>query len=207
MSSKKYATPGDEHEDMPNLLGLTDQTAIVQAETDGFLYAAQTLVRELTDETRFDLAYIQRIHQLALGKLYGFAGRWRQVNISKGGFSFPPARFLDQSMRTFEQEFLTPPPWQNKVKAITRTAIAEYLGKAHAELLYIHPFRDGNGRTARLLAELMMRQASGRSLNFESIKKEDGEYDPDYIAAVHATSKVDYTLMIELFSERFLPEL
>jgi len=41
-----------------------------------------------------------------LGHLYDFAGRTRTVNLSKGGFSFPPAAFLNKSLDLFQKEVL-----------------------------------------------------------------------------------------------------
>ena len=43
------------------------------------------------------------------------------------------------------------------------------IAKVHAELLLIHPFREGNGRTARILANLMSRKAGYGFLKFEKI--------------------------------------
>ncbi|MBB6239753.1 fido (protein-threonine AMPylation protein) [Pedobacter sp. AK013] len=62
----------------------------------------------------------------------------------------------------------------------------------HAELLLIHPFREGNGRTARILANLMSRKAGYGSLKFEKIRNNEFE---DYILAVQATANNEYNLM------------
>jgi cell filamentation protein len=49
--------------------------------------------------------------------------------------------------------------------------IVRAIAIVHTELLLIHPFRDGNGRTARLLAILMALQAGLPPLNFSGIKQ------------------------------------
>ncbi|HET6510637.1 MAG TPA: Fic family protein, partial [Candidatus Kapabacteria bacterium] len=41
----------------------------------------------------------------------------------------------------------------------TKHVVARKLAEVHAEFLFIHPFRDGNGRIARLLAMVMALQA------------------------------------------------
>ena len=82
----KYEHPGDQGEVLPNLLGLTDKRSIELAELEGFLRAEVILFEELNDETVFDMAYIMRMHHTALGHLYSFAGKLRDVNLSKGGF-------------------------------------------------------------------------------------------------------------------------
>ena len=66
------------------------------------------------------------------------------------------------------------------------------------ELLLIHPFREGNGRLARLLATLMALQAGLPPLDFRSIK---GKKKQEYFAAVRAGMVPDYKPMENVFSE------
>jgi cell filamentation protein len=56
------------------------------------------------------------------------------------------------------------------------------IATVHAELVLIHPFREGNGRCARLLAVLMGLQAGLPPLDFGGIR---GRARQRYIAAVH----------------------
>jgi len=74
---------------LPNLLGLTEQRAVELSEAEGFLRAEIALYNELDDGTTFDPAYLRRVHQLALRHLYVFAGKWREVNLSKVWFQLP----------------------------------------------------------------------------------------------------------------------
>jgi cell filamentation protein len=73
---------------------------------------------------------------------------------------------------------------------------ASALAIVHSELIPIHPFRDGNGRCARLLAMLMGLQAGLPALDFGGIR---GAKKREYIAAVHAALDRDYELMIKVF--------
>jgi cell filamentation protein len=66
----------------------------------------------------------------------------------------------------------------------------------HAELILIHPFREGNGRCARLLATLMGLQAGLPALDFGGIR---GETKRRYISAVHAALDRDYRPMTGIF--------
>lgn len=161
----KYDLPGDQGEVLPNLLGLTEQRAVELSEAEGFLRAEITLYDELDDGSVFDLAYLQRMHRLALGHLYAFAGEWREVNLSKGGFNFPSAKFLDATMQEFERSMLKPLPdlYQDREALIRDVALV------HGELLFIHPFREGNGRTARLLADMMAQKQGYGKLRWERI--------------------------------------
>jgi cell filamentation protein len=50
--------------------------------------------------------------------------------------------------------------------------VADALAVVHVELVLIHPFREGNGRTARLLAVVMGLQAGLPALFFENLRAE-----------------------------------
>ena len=184
----KYNIPPGEHEILPNLLGLTDPEEAWEAEFEGFLSAQIELAEGLTATTVFNAAYIKHIHFSALKHLYEFAGKYRNVNLSKGGFAFPAARFLDASMGAFDKETLTRMPH----KYLSGESLIRDVAIVHAELLFIHPFREGNGRTARTLANLMVIKQGHNPLNFKGI---DFEL---YIKAVQMAAGKEYRLMEDL---------
>ncbi len=189
----RYATNGEEGEIIPNLLGLTDEVAIHNMEFEGFLMAEILFTEKLTSKTKFTVKYICDIHRTALKELYSFAGRFRSVNISKGGFVFPAGRFIPDSMRIFEEEILSflPDCYPNQ-----QTLIKD-IAKVHGELLFIHPFREGNGRTARILANLMARKQGYPGLNFKKIDFNE------YIIAVQQVARKDYSRMERIIAYTF----
>lgn len=189
----KYTTNGEESEQLPNLLGLTRQEEIAEAEFEGFLTAEIMLTEQLTSRTRFDSKYIRSIHRLALGHLYTFAGKYRTVNMSKGGFLFPAARFIPQSMQVFEDEVLSKLP----DKYITQKQLIRDVAHVHGELLFIHPFRESNGRTARMLANLMVRKQGYEGLHFEKINFQE------YIIAVQRVCEQNYLPMERIIESAF----
>jgi cell filamentation protein len=187
----KYSIGREESEVLTNLLGYTKREEIERSEFEGFLYAEISLAEGLSAKTRFSVKYIKTIHKLALGHLYSFAGKLRSVNMSKGNFVFPSAMYLDQNMDCFEKEvlILLPNKYPDKQSLIIDIATV------HAELLFIHPFREGNGRTARLLANLMVRKQGYDGLNFERITE---EVFPSYVNAVQKAANKDYRSMIKI---------
>ena len=197
----KYQIPYDQNEYLPNRLGLHSPEAIALAEFDGFLKAEVMLTEELTNRTKFTISFIQKAHKLALGDLYSFAGKWRDVNLSKGGFVFPMAQFLPTIMNSFETAILAKLPnrYTNMDKLIHDLAIV------HAELLFIHPFREGNGRTARLLANLMCRKQGLSAPNWEKIEpNEEGSIRfTDYVVAVQRAADQDYKPMKHIIEAIF----
>jgi cell filamentation protein len=194
----KYHIPANEAETdiLPNKLNLKTRKEIEQAELEGFLYAYNVLFNELNENTKFNLEYLLRIHQLALGHLYAFAGKPRTVNMSKGGFVFPSAKFLSNSLKELETTLLLHLPTEYK----SEDDLIRDIAKVHAELLFIHPFREGNGRTARLLANLMAAKAGHKLLELERFSKEKWE---DYIRAIQLAAAKDYTLMEKIIRSLF----
>lgn len=189
----KYTTYPEEGEELPNKLGITDEDSLHAAEFEGFLTAEILFTERLTRHTRFTVKYIQDIHRTALQGLYSFAGRFRTVNISKGGFVFPAARFIQESMAAFEREFLLPLPDDYPDKA----SLVRDIARIHGELLFIHPFREGNGRTARILANLMARKQGFPGLNFEHVNFEE------YVIAVQQSARRDYSRMERIIVSAF----
>ncbi len=187
----KYDFPANQNEILPNLLNLKSQEEVGLSEFEGFLKAEIQLTESLTSRTMFTISYILKIHKLSLGHLYSFAGRYRDVNISKGGFPFAASRFLPATMKSFEEEILDnlPNKYQSKDELIRDIA------KVHGELLFIHPFREGNGRTARILANLMSRKQGYEALHFQLIT--ENKFNA-YVSAVQMSGTRDYTKMEEI---------
>jgi cell filamentation protein len=188
----KYHTPKSEDEILPNKLGLKDPEQIAEEEYRGFLRAEIKFESVLDDISLINWELISSIHKTAFNHLYEFAGELRQVNLSKGGFMFPAARFLRSAIKEFEKEFLKPLPETFEDYDL----LIEYVAPLHAELLFIHPFREGNGRTARLFADLIALQSGFDRFNFEKITEKRMS---EYITAIQAAADKNYEPMIQLF--------
>jgi cell filamentation protein len=116
--------------------------------------------------------------------------------MSKGGFPFAAAKFLPETMAEFEKDILT----KLKNKYTSKEDLIQDVAKVHGELLFIHPFREGNGRTARLLGNLMVRKAGYESLRFEKVGKKEFE---EYVKAVQNCANKDYAKMIDFIKSIF----
>ncbi|MEW6195445.1 MAG: hypothetical protein AB1521_09835 [Bacteroidota bacterium] len=53
--------------------------------------------KKLSGSTIFDEKYFKELHRKTFGKLYTFAGKYRNINISKGYSTFCQVRFIDQT--------------------------------------------------------------------------------------------------------------
>jgi len=75
--------------------------------------------------------------------------------------------------------------------------VARALAEVHAELILIHPFRDGNGRVARMLSVLMARQAGLQLADFSPL---EGRSKRNYVRAIHAAIGREYAPLETLFA-------
>ena len=185
--------PGSGKRVLRNLLGVTRKGDIDEIEAREQVRALGEFLNIYDQGHHFSAADICEMHKIWLGDVYEWAGRYRQVNISKDGFFFAAARQVPQLMDSFETEQLsafTPCNFQSEEKLV------EALAVVHTELVLIHPFREGNGRLARMLAILMGLQAGLPPLIFSGIK---GRKKQNYFAAVQAGMDMDYEPMKEIF--------
>ena len=198
----RYAAVGPEAEFEPgsrgrvlrNLLGIRSAREMARAESRALLDAQERLVETHALDHRFTATDIRKIHRVWLGAIYPWAGHYRSVNIAKGGFHFAAAREVPRLMGEFERRELAR---YTPCRFATEPEITRALAIVHAELVLIHPFREGNGRCARLLALLMALQAGLPPLDYTGWTGRGGS---DYIAAIHAAMAVDYEPMSGLFS-------
>ncbi len=186
--------PGSGDTVLQNLLGIISAEEMDIVEANALAAAMDDLLHEFDRIHRFTADDLCLIHKIWLGKIYPWAGRYRQVNISKGGFSFAMAAQVTKLMKLFEQEQLkkyTPCLFDDNEKVVQ--AVAE----VHTELVLIHPFREGNGRVARILVTLMALQAGLPLLDFSIMNKQKERY----FRAVQAGLERNYKPMERLFSE------
>ena len=134
------------------------------------------------------------VSQALVEPVYAWAGQYRQVNLVKGDFPFAPAARISSLMAELERGPLsrfTPCRFEKERKVV------EALAVVHAELVLIHPFREGNGRVARLLTFLMALQAGLPPLNFGNIQ---GRMRSAYFSAVQTALGRDYKPMEKIFN-------
>lgn len=197
----RYDTPGGDGSEfepgsrglvLRNLLGITEPAEMERVETELLTVAYLDSFERVTMGTRFTAEMIRDMHRQWLGHLYPWAGHYRAVNVSKGNFLFCAADYIEPQMLRLEQEQLAEhTPCSGSVEDVAnRVAIV------HAELLLIHPFREGNGRLGRWLADLMVLQAGF------PVPEYDLDNDPKrqrYYAAMMAGFKGDVKPLAALF--------
>lgn len=106
---------------------------------------------------------LQQIHAYLFGGLYDFAGQIRQKNISKGGFQFAMVQFLEATLKRIDE--------------LPERTFDEITDK-YVEMNVAHPFMAGNGRSARIWLDLILKKRLKKCVDWSKIGK------TDYISAM-----------------------
>lgn len=101
---------------------------------------------------------LQQIHVYLFGDLYDFAGKIRELNISKDGFRFASSLYLEDALRRIEK--------------MPETTFEEIIEK-YAEMNIAHPFMEGNGRSTRIWLDLILKSSVGKCIDWTTINKND----------------------------------
>ena len=200
--SRKYKATGPEAEFEPgsrgrvlrNLLGITRVRDMNEAESQTLELAQEAALDLYGLDHHFTAGDVCALHRLWLGPIYPWAGEYRSVNVSKGGFQFAHAPLIAGLMAELERgalRRLTP------CRETNDADVAQALAEVHAELILVHPFREGNGRLARLLALLMALQAGLPPLDFSPLS---GRGKLAYIASIQIAMGRDYAPLTAMFA-------
>lgn len=175
--------PGSHGRVLRNRMSLTRKQDVDRAEYEALIRAQEAALREVTAETRFTAERLRQMHREWLGEIYEWAGEYRTVDLSKGGFTWPPAVRVPDNMAVFESGLLAR---HTPCRPASLPETARGIAAIHAELLFIHPFREGNGRLARWLADLMAAQAGLPPPNYGFTGRGSRAQRARYLAAVQA---------------------
>jgi len=99
---------------------------------------------------------LQEIHHYLFKNLYEFSGKIRTVNISKGGFRFANALYLNEILVKIEQ--------------MPENTFEEIIEK-YIEMNIAHPFMEGNGRTMRIWLDMILKSKLQKLVNWQFVDK------------------------------------
>lgn len=145
---------------LENKLGITESAELAREEERISKRKAVELFNSgyLDSLTPGTYATLASIHQYLFGELYEFAGKLRTVNLAKGNFRFAPLMYLEAALANID-----------KMPQSTFDEIVE----KYVEMNIAHPFREGNGRNARIWLDLMLKKEIGKVVDWSRIDKED----------------------------------
>ena len=101
---------------------------------------------------------LQTIHKYLFGDIYDFAGELRTVNISKGNFRFAPLMYLESALENIDKM-----PQSNFDEIVEK----------YVEMNIAHPFREGNGRSARIWLDHILKNEISKVIDWSKVDKDD----------------------------------
>lgn len=101
---------------------------------------------------------MQAIHRYLFEDIYDFAEEIRKVNMAKGNFRFAPLMYLGAALENIDK--------------MPQSDFDEIIEK-YVEMNIAHPFREGNGRSARIWLDHMLKQEIGKVIDWSKVDKED----------------------------------
>lgn len=101
---------------------------------------------------------LARIHKFLFDEIYDFAGKVRTVNIAKGNFRFASVMYLDAALKYID--------------AMPQSTFDEIVEK-YVEMNVAHPFREGNGRSARIWLDFILKKELKLVIDWNKVDKED----------------------------------
>ncbi len=154
-----YCYPGSDV--LRNLFDLHGQTELSLAEAEITAFRINELQRSPV-AGRWDLDHLKEIHWRIFRDVYSWAGHLRTTSVSKDASLFCRHEFIasegERIFRELRQE--------NLLRSLAKGVFCQRLAYYFAEINALHPFREGNGRTQRVILEEIAKQA-GYSIDFE----------------------------------------
>ena len=185
------ATPLDPDElDGLRLSHITNRAELDRWEQDNIIEAETWAFRKtkITKEELLSVDFIRLLHKKMFQNIWKWAGKFRssEKNIGVECWSIGPTlKNLLEEVKLWIEQNVYPPD--------------EIGARFHHRLVTIHPFANGNGRHARLMADLLLvhilkkPRFSWGSRNLV----QSGECREHYIAALQATDQRDYDSLLE----------
>ncbi len=143
---------------LKNLADITDPDVLLFFESGAVAKRIQELYEKPIKIKGSDS--LLSIHKHLFQDVYSWAGERRRVEISKGGKQFFPTTHFDNAFRFID----TLVSDYKNITKIDKLQIAKKLAEILDNVNYLHPFREGNGRTQREFLRLLALE-KGLTLN------------------------------------------
>jgi cell filamentation protein len=150
-----------------NRFGIRDANKLRQVEADvTTVRQHDLLLKPVTGH--FTANHLCRIHRELFGDIYPFAGHYRREIIKKGKTTFENPESIEKKLKELLSELKT----EKFLQTLKEDAFLKRLAYYFAELNYLHPFREGNGRATReFIRQLLLRD--GYTVDWSAVSAEE----------------------------------
>ena len=179
--------PNDQKELIPTWVQNRDDLNVAEEDNiiAGLGWAKRRKPKPLTIATD---AFSRNLHKAMFGRVWRWAGEYRQVEIE--GIGVPRWQIASRCAELFDQfrywiERGTYPPDEIAVRF-------------HHQIVFVHPFTNGNGRHSRMIADLLIESLGGEAFGWgRGNLQETGELRKAYIATLKMADAGDVKGLLE----------
>jgi len=131
---------------LKNLLGITNTTDLNEVESELSSLAIEDILKK-NPPTEYSTQTLQNIHKEIFSEIYPWAGEFRKVDIAKGDTHFESHANISSELDALFQKS----KFKNFFLNLPLDDFSQEAASFLVKLNTIHPFREGNGRSQRLL--------------------------------------------------------
>ncbi|MFH2201897.1 MAG: mobile mystery protein B [Elusimicrobiota bacterium] len=138
----------------------------------------------------FDEAFVRKVHADMFGAVWRWAGTYRQAELTVGVPSHKVIEEIGRMVGDFR--------YWNTLKP-EDMSVLERAVRLHHRLVWIHPFRNGNGRHARIVADIYLHSRGHVYPTWPSTDLQvAGETRERYLEALRAADREDFSALLSL---------
>ncbi|MDF9866932.1 cell filamentation protein [Bacilli bacterium PM5-3] len=121
-----------------------------------FLRAKKLFDTQIVNEEAGTFKALKKIHEYLFDGIYDYAGKIRDVNISKGNTRFASVIYIMDAIK--------------EVEKMKQSNFEEIINK-YIEMNIVHPFRDGNGRSMRIWLDMILKKELNKCVDWSLVDK------------------------------------
>jgi Fic-DOC domain mobile mystery protein B len=141
--------------------------------------------------------FIRQVHRDMFGELWDWAGKYRTVNLNLGVDWHQIQEHVARLCGDFTY-------WDSEQ---SKMPVFEIAARLQSHLTRIHPFKNGNGRHARLITDIFFHSRKMKLPRWPQIQRlsQGDRLRKDYVAAMKKADQEDYSGLIAFFEECIQP--
>ncbi len=190
-----------------NKLGISDKNEINRLEAEGFVNAYIFIGELEIEQISLDIYLLLDIHKIAFEKLYDWAGKFREREVSVSSISLTSYPKIREEMYRLCEDINAHISYCLQLKEdLKKEEALRLLSDAHHRFVCIHPFTNGNGRMGRIFINLI---AIKLNLNFFDLydenldRQEESSSKKKYIQALRAYDIGERELFLDLLRKEY----
>jgi Fic-DOC domain mobile mystery protein B len=172
--------------------GITTRAELNEHEAANITKAAEKylVTRPSKRTAKFDFGWCLRLHREMFGKVWDWAGTLRGEELTLGVASHTISERLENLL-------LDLPVWN-----ASGMEMAEQAARLHHTAVFIHPFKNGNGRWSRMLANIWLKvNRYPLTMWPEEVIGTESTIRAQYLAAIKRADDLEYSDLISMHKQ------